>query len=524
VTGMVALISALSFGLWAAEYWGWLPRVDFSAPSIYLIHALIIYGLSAILMVFILTVYKRQLADTDRLSHDLADFANLLEQNSNLLERAQVVAKVGSWEFDVHAERLVLSDQGCYVLGLELGSSLSFQDYLSRVIEVDRPAVLQSWKQALGSNVPYSTEHRITVNDSIRWVMHKVELEVGSNGKLVSALGIVQDITERKLLILAVNESEKRHRTLIEWMPEAILVHSDTRIVYANPSAVRLFGAQDLPSLKKKSTNELIHPDHLEKQKERMRHIQQGWPIEPKAEARFLKFDGSTIEVEVQGTAIEFDGEPVIQVSIHDITERKHLENQIRQLAFYDSLTGLPNRRLLSDRLQQAISVNRRSSGYSALMFLDLDNFKPLNDQHGHSVGDLMLVEAAERLKSCVREMDTVARFGGDEFVVLLTELDADRRIANQQASNVVEKIIAAMSRPYSLRMQGCDGEGQRVEHQCSASMGVVVYSSFNAHPDDLIKRADAAMYQAKNDGRNRYSFSTDSEEITDSQISMQLD
>jgi predicted signal transduction protein with EAL and GGDEF domain len=126
--------------------------------------------------------------------------------------------------------------------------------------------------------------------------------------------------------------------------------------------------------------------------------------LDPIAEARFLQVDGSVIDVEVQGTAIEFDGVSAIHVSIRDVTERKRLEYEIRQLAFYDNLTGLPNRRLLDDRLGQAIMANRRDPVYGALMFLDLDNFKPINDNYGHSVGDLLLVEAAHRIKQlCTR-------------------------------------------------------------------------------------------------------------------------
>lgn len=216
--------------------------------------------------------------------------------------------------------------------------------------------------------------------------------------------GIAQDITERKLMQIALRESEKRHRTLIEWTPEAILVHQNTRILYARPGrSGRLFGAPDADTLSGRSTQDLIHPDSLEQQKQRMSQIEQGEDLDPIAEAKFLKLDGTVIDVEVQGTAIEFDGIAAIHVSIRDVTERKRLEYEIRQLAFYDNLTGLPNRRLLDDRLGQTIMANRRNPVYGALMFLDLDNFKPINDTYGHSVGDRLLVEAAHRIKLCAR-------------------------------------------------------------------------------------------------------------------------
>ena len=137
-------------------------------------------------------------------------------------------------------------------------------------------------------------------------------------------------------------------------------------------------------------------------------------------------------------------GVRVVVVS-HDITERKQLEDQVRQLAFHDVVTKLPNRRLLHDRLSQSMAASARSGCHGAVMFLDLDNFKRLNDSHGHTVGDLLLIEVAERLKSCVREMDTVARFGGDEFVVMISELALDKAASVQEARGIAEKIRSAL-------------------------------------------------------------------------------
>ena len=188
-----------------------------------------------------------------------------------------------------------------------------------------------------------------------------------------------------------------------------------------------------------------------------------------------------------------------------DITLHKQAE-EMRQLALYDSLTGLPNRRLLLDRLRQAVVASNRSGHYSALMFLDLDNFKPLNDTHGHDVGDLLLVEVARRITGCVREEDTVARFGGDEFVVMLDKLHADKAGAMLHANAVAEKIRATLAKPYLMqRLKSCDGN-DIIEHHCTASIGLALFNH-EASPEEILKWADMSMYQAKIDGRNLIRF-----------------
>ncbi len=190
-----------------------------------------------------------------------------------------------------------------------------------------------------------------------------------------------------------------------------------------------------------------------------------------------------------------------------DITERKQADEQVRNLAFYDTLTQLANRRLLTDRLGQAMTASKRSGHYGAVMFLDLDNFKPLNDTYGHAVGDLLLIEVAQRISRCVRGMDTVARFGGDEFVVMLGELDVDKELSYAQARIVAEKVRIALTAPFLLARNTAEGAQAVVEHHCSASIGVALFVDQEAGQDDILKWADMAMYQAKQSGRNAIRF-----------------
>jgi diguanylate cyclase (GGDEF)-like protein/PAS domain S-box-containing protein len=190
-----------------------------------------------------------------------------------------------------------------------------------------------------------------------------------------------------------------------------------------------------------------------------------------------------------------------------DITDSKRSEEQIRNFAFYDALTQLPNRRLLNDRLKTVMAGGRRSGHYSAVVFIDLDNFKPLNDTHGHDIGDLLLIEAARRITGCVREMDTVARFGGDEFVMILKELDTDKRRSVALANKIAEKVRAALEKPYFLMHQHDGTAEATVEHKCTSSIGMVVFLDHEGTVEDILRMADKAMYQAKEDGRNAVSF-----------------
>lgn len=228
-----------------------------------------------------------------------------------------------------------------------------------------------------------------------------------------------------------------------------------------------------------------------------------------RAETLNYRKDGSTYwnEFEIVPIADE-KGWFTHWVSVQrDITDRKKIEAQIHQLAFYDTLTKLANRSLLQDRLKQAMAISKRTKGYAALMFIDLDNFKSVNDTYGHTAGDLLLIEAANRLRRCVREVDTVSRFGGDEFVVLLNELDIDESKVTPLVKQIAEKILFSLSLPYTLSLVQEGRPACLIEHHCTASIGITVFNHHEKNVDEILKSADAAMYQAKESGRNSVRF-----------------
>ena len=221
---------------------------------------------------------------------------------------------------------------------------------------------------------------------------------------------------------------------------------------------------------------------------------------EPRAcELRMIRPDGAHFWARLQAiAALDVDGAGALRIVISDISERKISEAKIEALAFFDSLTHLPNRTLLRDRLQQVMTSGHRYGTFAALLFIDLDHFKALNDSQGHGQGDLLLRTVAQRIGACIRESDTVARLGGDEFVVLLGNLIGDRQAAGAETAIVGEKIRAALEQPYPL------GE---LDYRSSASIGASLFRGHETAMDDLFKQADLAMYEAKKAGRNRVCF-----------------
>ena len=247
-------------------------------------------------------------------------------------------------------------------------------------------------------------------------------------------------------------------------------------------------------------------PDRERVLKAFWRCAQEGVPYD--LECRFITTRQRQLWIQTQGQAEMRDGKVVKVVGyIADITERKKMEEEIRNMAYFDPLTALPNRRMLIDRLQHAMAGGARSGHYGALIYLDLDNFKPLNDTHGHAAGDLLLVEVAQRLLGCVRQTDTVARTGGDEFVVVLNDLSTDADMAAAECQRISAKILAALSAPYVLSLAHGESPAQVVEHHCSASLGATLFKGEELYWQELMKKADAAMYQAKAAGRNRVQF-----------------
>jgi diguanylate cyclase (GGDEF)-like protein/PAS domain S-box-containing protein len=278
------------------------------------------------------------------------------------------------------------------------------------------------------------------------------------------------------------------------------------RRLYNSPSYANLFG--DVERMKGSDSFAEIHPADLQLVERAFKETVQSGRSH-RLNFRFMLADGRIRYMESCGALIRNSQGQAFRVAVvsRDITERMENEQEIYNLAFYDSLTQLPNRRLLSDRLDQAMATSKRSGRHGALMLLDLDNFKLLNDTHGHAVGDLLLPEVGRRITSCLREMDTVARLGGDEFVLVLCELDKDKARSAVESGIVAEKILAILAEPYELKFQRENNTEATIEFRCTASIGVVLFIDHEASREGIIKQADMAMYQAKAAGRNLIRF-----------------
>lgn len=319
-------------------------------------------------------------------------------------------------------------------------------------------------------------------------------------------LSIIHDVTQRKQAEKSLRESEERLRLAMQasnqgWFDLDLI----TGAVRASPEYARILGyAPEEFSSDQSTWLANLHPEDYDMAAAALQDCirdTHAYSIE----YRRLTKDGRWRWIRSTGKTVAWDeeGQAIRLIGVHtDITERKEMEDQIRQLAFFDPLTGLPNRRLLDDRINRAMAASKRNQRWCALLFSDLDNFKPLNDRHGHKVGDLLLADVAERLRHCVREMDTVARFGGDEFVILIGDLSTSREEATALAMTIAEKIRASLAMPYVLAVADA-GDGETIEHHCSASIGIALFLGQDGSAADILRDADNVMYEAKNAGGN---------------------
>ncbi|WP_295585826.1 EAL domain-containing protein [uncultured Lamprocystis sp.] len=347
-------------------------------------------------------------------------------------------------------------------------------------------------------------EARLIRPGSVASLLVSIGRLVGHQGERLGSVITLNDITRRERAEAAVRENEQRLKSILEFLPVGVwFLNARGEIVFGNAAGQRIWAGAQYVGIAGFGQYKACWSDTKR-------------PLAPHewGAARAIEHGETSIEEELEiecfdgthkiilNSAVPIrDGDGQIAGAVivnQDITQRKAAEDQIQQLAFYDPLTRLPNRRLLQDRLRQTLAACGHGRRQGALLFIDLDNFKELNDSLGHDIGDLLLQQTAQRLLASVREADTVARLGGDEFVVILQDLSEQTDEAAAKALLVGAKIQAALTRSYEVAGHHC---------RSTPSIGATLISDYGTTVDDLLKRADLAMYQAKAAGRNTLRF-----------------
>ncbi len=293
-----------------------------------------------------------------------------------------------------------------------------------------------------------------------------------------------------------VRKNELRFRYMLETSPIAVRItaSSNHEVLFANQRYAELI---NLPRERVVGTDPKIFYSNPQDYIHVLQQLEKGFSVTDQLVE--LKIPGAQATWALASyVRLEYENEQAVLGWFYDVTNLKTAEAKIHNMAFYDALTQLPNRRLLMDRLNQALAASTRNGQYGAVLFIDLDRFKNINDTKGHGIGDLLLIEVAKRLQYCVREGDTVSRLGGDEFLVVLETLSTNTDEAAIQAEMVAEKVRATLSEPYMLNERPC---------YTTPSIGIILFSSHQVNPDDLLRYADTAMYQAKMSGRNAIRF-----------------
>ena len=388
----------------------------------------------------------------------------------------------------------------CDIAGFERQEWLSRERAVSGILPEDRHVFEEARERGEDADIEYRWRRP---DGEVRWMRSRVRRGRAGDGMPVE-MGVVQDVTDERRAAEQLREQLLFIRRIASRIPGFIYeyrLHPDgaSSVQYISDAVREFMG---------------VHPEDVTRDfqvlmrrivPEDAAHVRHSAAVSLRTlvpwqcEYRVFMPDGS-VRWHITNAVPhrEDDGSVVCHGFTMDITDRKRAEREIERLAFYDALTGLPNRRMLLDRLQRAVAASARSLQLGALLFIDLDNFKDLNDTLGHDMGDHLLSQVAARLLSCVREVDTVARFGGDEFVVMLETLHTDLPDAASQAEIVAEKLLASLNLPFDLGGQ---------QHYSTPSIGITLFGDQRLSVDELLKRADLAMYQAKAAGRNTQRF-----------------
>ena len=397
--------------------------------------------------------------------------------------------------------RMMFVSQGCLALTgysadeLVAANGISWEELTQAQ---DRQRVREAIGAAVRSGQRFAVEYRITTRGRhTKWVLERGIAVADEEGQTVIE-GFMSDVTAQRELLAGMEEAELRYRHIFEHASEGIFQTTpDGRYLAANPALARLYGYPD-PQALIKGLADIGRQLYVQPgQRERFRQLMAQHGAVLNFESEVYRADGTRLWIsenahavrDAEGRLLYYEG------TVQDISERRSYQAQLERQANHDLLTGLPNRILLTDRIEQGIARAARLGYFLAVVFIDLDNFKFINDSLGHAAGDELLKEVAERLRICVRHSDTVARLGGDEFVLVLNDHYRAQSVIQQ-----LRRVLGEIARPLQLSGR---------EFQVGASLGVALYPADGDDVTTLLRHADIAMYAAKERGRNNFQFFT---------------
>ena len=420
-----------------------------------------------------------------------------LKARESVLRQFEDIAGLGSWEVDLNTKKSVWSKRSYEIYGLEYGSDVSIETFFSMLLPEYVPQAKQLLYEAMQTGKTLKFTGKLKRADGrVIDLLINARVIYDEEKKPLKLLGTTQDITE----ISAIKEEYKKQAKILQYIHDSII----STDIYSN---IRTWnnGSENLFSYTKEEVlGKSIRMLYSEKNENSLDELLSILNIKNNfsTEVIMRKKDGSEIICDVSFSLLRNDiGEVTGYIGyLQDITQQKEteklLEEQTKLLkhqAYHDMLTALPNRMLFHDRLEQAIAQAKRNNEKFALLFIDLDQFKNINDSLGHHIGDEVLIEAANRLRSTIREQDTLSRLGGDEFTIILRDIDSV-----QNTTTVARKIIASIKEPMQIASQTL---------YISSSIGISIYPDDTTIAENLIKYADAAMYRAKDEGRDNFQF-----------------
>ena len=428
-------------------------------------------------------------------------FARSLLKSEYLLEQTIARAAAGIAHVNADGQFIRVNDEFCHLLGYSAAELLSMRfQQLTHPMDLSRDQgllheVLQGRRQS------YTLEKRyLHKNGQIIWARLSVALIAETENSEPFFVSVIQDISDVKLTQMKLEESELRFRTLLDSMPTISVQGYDEegKTLYWNKGSEKVYGYSRKEAVGRNLLDLIIPEKMQDGVREAINLMASSGEARHAEELTLRRKDGSPVTVYSSHAVIILpDKKPQIYCIDIDLTDYKQQEAQLAFLAQYDPLTHLPNRHYFANQLDQALKVARRENLQLAVLILDLDNFKNINDSYGHKTGDLLLQRVAEKLQICCRETDSLARLGGDEFAILIEHLDTP-----EDAARFAQELLQNLQQPMLLE--------QDLELSTAASIGISLYPTHHDNVEALLQGADSALYKAKSEGRNTYYYYSD--------------